>query len=55
MRIVEAYNGRDADTLFIELATPDFEWWPAMTTAYEGRCCKRREGVEQIAAETRQN
>ena len=28
-RVVDAYNRRDVDGLFAELATPDFEWWPA--------------------------
>jgi hypothetical protein len=25
-RVVDAYNRRDVDGLFAELATPDFEW-----------------------------
>ena len=27
-RVVDAYNRRDVDGLFAELATPDFEWYP---------------------------
>ncbi|HEV2982376.1 MAG TPA: nuclear transport factor 2 family protein [Solirubrobacteraceae bacterium] len=54
-RITDAYNRRDVDGLFAELATPDFEWWPAVTTAYGGGCYQGREGVERFAADTRQN
>jgi ketosteroid isomerase-like protein len=54
-RVVDAYNRRDVDALFAELATPDFEWWPALTRAYEGGCYQGREGVERFAADTREN
>src|SRR5271154_2123492 len=43
-RATDAYNRRDVDTLFAELATPDFEWWPALTSAYEGGCYRGRDG-----------
>ncbi len=54
-RAADAYNRRDIDTLFAELATPDFEWWPALTRAYEGGCYQGREGAERFAADTREN
>jgi len=54
-RMVDAYNRRDVDGFFAEIATPDFEWWPALTRAYEGGCYRGREGVERFAADTREN
>ncbi len=51
-RATDAYNDRDVDGLFAELATPDFEWWPALTAAYEGGCYQGREGVERFIADT---
>lgn len=54
-RVVDAYNRRDVDTFFAELATPDFEWWPALTRAYEGGCYQGRNGVESFYADTREN
>jgi ketosteroid isomerase-like protein len=54
-RAVDAYNRRDVDTLFAELATPDFEWFPAVTRAFEGGGYRGREGVEKFAADTREN
>jgi ketosteroid isomerase-like protein len=54
-RVVDAYNRRDVNALFAELATPDFEWWPALTRAYGGGCYQGREGVERFAADTREN
>ncbi|HEY2437997.1 MAG TPA: nuclear transport factor 2 family protein [Solirubrobacteraceae bacterium] len=50
-RAADAYNRRDADTFFAELATPDVEWWPAATRAYEGGCFQGREGVEAFLAD----
>jgi len=52
---LDAYNWRDVDAWFAELATPDFEWWPALTRAYEGGCYQGREGVERFVADTREN
>jgi ketosteroid isomerase-like protein len=52
---VDAYNSRELDAWFAELATPDFEWWPALTRAYEGGCYQGREGVERFVADTREN
>jgi ketosteroid isomerase-like protein len=54
-RVVDAYNRRDVDGLFAELATPDFEWFPAVTRAFEGGGYRGREGVEKFAADTREN
>jgi ketosteroid isomerase-like protein len=54
-RVVDAYNRRDVDGLFAELATPDFEWFPALTRAFEGGGYRGREGVEKFAADTREN
>src|ERR1700688_4026374 len=51
-RVTNAYNRRDIDTVFAELATPDFEWGPALTKAYEGGCYRGREGAERIPART---
>src|SRR6266550_3782093 len=35
-RVVDAYNRRDVDGLFAELATPDFVWYPALVRALMG-------------------
>jgi ketosteroid isomerase-like protein len=43
----DAFNRRDIDGLFAELATPDLEWWPVVAGAYEGGCYQGREGVER--------
>jgi hypothetical protein len=52
-RTVDAYNRRDADILFAELATPDFEWYPGMVRALDGGGGYRgREGVERWVADT---
>jgi ketosteroid isomerase-like protein len=55
-RVIDAYNRRDLDILFAEPATPDFEWYPAITRALDGGVGYRgREGVEKFAADTREN
>jgi uncharacterized protein len=54
-RAADAYNRRDVDTFFAELATPDLEWWPALTRAFEGGCYKGREGIERFVADTAEN
>ena len=54
-RVVDAYNRRDVDGLFAELATPDFEWFPAVTVALEGGGYRGRVGIEKFAADTREN
>jgi hypothetical protein len=53
---VDAYNRRDVDDLFAELATPDFEYYPAITRALDGGGGYRgREGVDRFAADAREN
>jgi ketosteroid isomerase-like protein len=55
-RVVDAYNRRDVDGLFAELATPDFEWYPAIVRALDGGGGYRgREGVERFAVDTRES
>jgi ketosteroid isomerase-like protein len=55
-RVVDAYNRRDVDGLFAELATPDFEYYPAITRALDGGGGYRgREGVERFAVDTSEN
>ena len=54
-RLVDAYNRRDVDGAFAELVTPDFEWYPGIVRALDGGGYRRREGVEQFAADTREN
>jgi hypothetical protein len=51
-RAAEAYNRRDIDRFFAEFATPDLEWWPALTRALEGDCYQGRAGIERFLAET---
>jgi hypothetical protein len=54
-RATDAYNRRDVDGLFAELATPDFEWYPAIVRALDGGGYRGREGIEEFAADTREN
>jgi ketosteroid isomerase-like protein len=54
-RFAEAYNRRDVDIGFAEFVTPDFEWWPALTSAYGGGCYRGREGVERFFADTEES
>ncbi len=54
-RMVDAYNRRDVDGLFAELATPDFEWHPGIVRALDGGSYRGREGVERFAADTSEN
>jgi ketosteroid isomerase-like protein len=55
-RVVDAYNHGDVDVLFAELATPDFEWYPALVRALDGGGGYRgREGVDRFAADTSEN
>jgi hypothetical protein len=49
-RVVDAYNRRDVDGLFAELATHDFEWYPGIVTALDGSGYRGREGVERNAS-----
>ena len=54
-RVVDAYNRRDVDGLFAELATPDFEWYPGIVRALDGGGYRGREGVERFLADTSEN
>ena len=54
-RVVDAYNRRDVDGLFAELATPDFEYYPGIVRALDGGGYRGREGVEKFAVDTREN
>jgi len=54
-RVVDAYNRRDVDRLFAELATPDFEYYPGIVRALDGGSYRGREGVERFAVDTREN
>jgi hypothetical protein len=48
-RVTDAYNRRDVDGLFAELATPDFEWYPAIVRALDGGGYRGREDIEEFA------
>jgi len=55
-RANDAYNRRDVDGLFAELATPDFEYYPGIASALDGGTGYRgREGVDRFAADTSEN
>src|SRR5207253_5391794 len=57
-RANDAYNRRDVDGLFAELATPDFEWYPAIVRALDGGGgggYRGRESVVEFAADIREN
>jgi ketosteroid isomerase-like protein len=54
-RAVDAYNRRDVEVVFAELATPDFEWRPALTRALDGGSYRGREGVERFKVDTSEN
>jgi ketosteroid isomerase-like protein len=51
----DAYNRRDINGSFAEFATPDLEWFPALSMALEGGGYRGREDVEKFAADTREN
>jgi ketosteroid isomerase-like protein len=52
---MDAYNRRDVDGLFAELATPDFEYYPAVVKALDGGGYRGREGVERFKVDTSEN
>ena len=54
-RAVDAYNRRNLDSVFAELATPDFEWYPALIRALDGGGVRGREGVERFVVDTEEN
>jgi len=47
-RANDAFNRRERE-LFAELATPDFEWYPAAARALGDDVYRGREGVERVA------
>ena len=54
-RATDTYNRRDIDGFFAELATPDFEWLPALTRALDGGGYRGREEVERFVRDTAEN
>ena len=54
-RVIDAYNRRDVDGLFAELATPDFEWYPGIVRALDGSGYRGREGAERFVLDTNEN
>jgi ketosteroid isomerase-like protein len=54
-RVIDAYNRRDVDCLFAELATDDFEYYPGIVRALGGGAYRGREGTERFALDTREN
>jgi ketosteroid isomerase-like protein len=54
-RVLDAYNRRDIDGLFAELATPDFVWYPAMVRGLDGGGYRGREGVERFNVDHSEN
>jgi ketosteroid isomerase-like protein len=54
-RAIDAYNRRDVDGLFAELATSDFVYYPAIVRALDGGGFRGREGVEQFNVDTSEN
>ena len=49
-RGIEAYNRRDIEAIYA-MATPDFEWVPALLSGFEGDAVRDREGMERYFAE----
>jgi ketosteroid isomerase-like protein len=54
-QVIDAYNRRDVDGLFAELATADFEWYPAIVRGLDGSSYRGREGVERFNVDTSEN
>ena len=54
-RANDAYNHRDVDGFFAELATPDFEFYPATVRALDGGSYRGREGIERFVVDTDEN
>lgn len=54
-RMVDGYNRRDLDIVFAELATPDFEYYPAIVRELQGGGYRGREGVQRFADDTEEN
>ncbi len=51
-RVMDAFNRRDVDGFFA-LATPDFEWFPAMPVIVGGSGFRGREGIEKYLVDIR--
>jgi ketosteroid isomerase-like protein len=49
-RGIDAFNRRDVDSI-VELATADFEWFPALPETVEGSGYRGREGIETYLIE----
>jgi len=49
-RGIAAYNSRDINAVY-ELATPDFEWVPAIVAMIEGESVRGRDGMERYFQE----
>jgi ketosteroid isomerase-like protein len=49
-RVMDAFNRRDVDGFFA-LATPEFEWFPAMPVIVGGSGFRGRDGIERYLAE----
>ncbi len=55
-QVIDAYNRRDVDGLFAELATPDFEWYPGIVGAHDGGgATADARASKRFAADTREN
>jgi ketosteroid isomerase-like protein len=51
-QVMDAFNRRDVNAFFA-LATPDFEWFPAMPVTVGGSGFRGREGIERYLADIR--
>jgi ketosteroid isomerase-like protein len=49
-RGIDAYNRREIEAIY-EMATPDFEWVPALITGFEGAGTRGRAGMERYFRE----
>jgi ketosteroid isomerase-like protein len=49
-QVMHAFNRRDVEG-FVALATPDFEWFPAMPVIVGGSGFRGREGIERYLAD----
>jgi ketosteroid isomerase-like protein len=49
-RGISAYNRRDIGAVY-EMATPDFQWVPALVTGFEGKGLRGREEMESYFSE----
>jgi len=53
-RALDAYNQRDLDVFFAELATPDVEWFPGLIRGFEGGAYRGRQGMERYYRDIRE-